>query len=136
MTIVIDSDGLIGISNKDDLHYQASVSLLQQLHQAKAEIIFPATVIAEATAVLQIRLNKFDGVNQILKWVKSGQLRIESVDQAVLADAASFIKESTSKHVTLFDGIVAAIARKYNAAGIFSFDKFYKSKGFKLASEL
>ena len=41
-----------------------------------------------------------------------------------------------SKHHTLFDAIVAAVAKKYYADAIFSFDKFYKSKGFKLVSEL
>lgn len=45
-------------------------------------------------------------------------------------------KEERSKHATLFDGIVAAVAEKYQADAIFSFDKFYKRKGFKLASEL
>jgi len=40
------------------------------------------------------------------------------------------------KHHTLFDAVVAAVADKYQADAIFSFDKFYKSKGFKLASDL
>ncbi len=41
-----------------------------------------------------------------------------------------------SKHNTLFDAVVAATAKKYQADAIFSFDKFYKKQGFKLASEL
>jgi predicted nucleic acid-binding protein len=136
MIIIVDSDGLIGISNPEDVHYLSCIKLLQNLKKLNAILIYPATTIAESTAVLQIRLNKSETADQIIELTKSGVLLIEPVDQAILAKAASFLGKDRSKHATIFDGIVAAIARKHQADGIFSFDKFYKKKGFKLASEL
>lgn len=136
MIIVVDSDGLIGISNMEDVHYAQSIKLLQKLKQENAQLIYPATTIAETTAMLQIRLNKQDTANQIIEFVRSGAFWVESVDQTILVMAASFLNQDRSKHATLFDGVVAAIAQRYRADAIFSFDKFYKSKGFKLASEL
>lgn len=136
MTIIVDSDGLIGISHEEDVHYLNSIKLLQKLNQKKAKFIYPATTITEATTILQIRLNKLDTANNIMDAVKSSLLNIEPVDQSVLIEAISFLDPDRSKHATLFDGIVATVAKKYQADAIFSFDKFYKSKGFKLAIEL
>lgn len=136
MTIIVDSDGLIGVSNKEDAHYAKANILLDHLQKNNAEFIYPSTTIVETTAILQIRLNKQDTVNQILAFVKSGVFIIEPVDQAILTAAIAFLKKDRSKHVTLFDGIVAAVAKKYNANAIFSFDRFYKAQGFTLASEL
>lgn len=136
MIIVVDSDGLIGISNKDDTHHIEATHILQRLIKYQPDFIYPATTIAESTAILQIRLNRMDIANQILEVVKSGHLHISPVNDTILIRAASLIKRSNQKHATLFDGIVAAVAEKENADAIFSFDHFYKKKGFKLASEL
>ena len=136
MIIIVDSDGLIATSNKEDTHYSKSSILLKKLIREKIEFIYPVTVLAEATAILQIRLNKPNIANQILQLIKSGVLIIETVDQTILVMAAALLEEYRSKHITLFDAIVAIIALKYKADAIFSFDNFYKKKGFRLASEL
>jgi len=47
-----------------------------------------------------------------------------------------YFSSTTSKKNTLFDCIVAVTAEENKADAIFSFDKFYKRKGFKLASEI
>ena len=136
MIIVVDSDGLIGISHEDDTHYHRCRELINWLSQRNAELIYPATTIAESISILQIRLNSPKTADKILEFVTSGVFDIEPVDRTTLITASSFLEASRSKHATLFDAIVAAIAQKYQADAIFSFDKFYKSKGFKLAPEL
>lgn len=136
MIIIVDSDGLIGISHEEDVHYLNSIKLLQKLNQKKAKFIYPATTIAEATTLLQIRLNKLDTANKIISAVKSNLFDIEPVDQIILTNAISFLSSHRNKHATLFDGIVATVAKRYHADAIFSFDKFYKNCGFRLASEL
>lgn len=136
MKIIVDSDGLIGVSHVGDKHFVLANKILHKLNEAGAELVYPATIIAEATAVLQIRLNSQESADQIIENTKSGLFNIEPVNVALLISAISFLDKGRSKHATLFDAIVAAVAKKYNADAIFSFDKFYKSKGFKLASEL
>ncbi|TSC88731.1 MAG: Uncharacterized protein G01um10145_757 [Microgenomates group bacterium Gr01-1014_5] len=136
MIIIVDSDGLIGTSQEDDAHYSNSILLLQKLTRAKARLIYPATVIAEATAILQIRLNRQETANKIFELVKTGAFTIEPINQEILTTAIRLLKTNRNKHATLFDAIVATVAQKYNADAIFSFDNFYKKKGFKLASEL
>lgn len=136
MIIIVDSDGLIGIFNKEDQHHKKSEEVLKKMMLQKALLIYPATTIAETTAILQIRLNNFPAANKVLEFVKSNECTIEPVNQEVLINAISYLKPERNKHITLFDAIVASIAKRYNADAIFSFDSFYKKKGFKLASDL
>lgn len=136
MKIIVDSDGLIGVSHVEDKHFVLANKLLQKLSREGAEFIYPATTIAETTAVLQIRLDSPETAEKIEEFTKSGLFNIEQVDKDLLVEAISLLGKNRSKHATLFDGIVAAVAKKHQADAIFSFDKFYKNKGFKLASEL
>lgn len=136
MIVIVDSDGLIGLSHKDDVHFDRCHKLLKTLERKHAHLIYPATVIAETISVLQLRLNNQKTADQILEFVKSGAFDIEDVNLDTLVTAASFLGKDRNKHATLFDAIVAAVAQKYKADAIFSFDHFYKNKGFKLASEI
>ena len=136
MTIVVDSDGLIGLINKDDSHNSISVSILEKLIQKEAMLIYPATVIAEATAILQIRLERPELAAQILKLLLDGKLIIEAVDDMLLKEASLLLKLGMRKHNTLFDAIVASVAKKHKADAIFSFDKWYTKLGFKLAVDI
>lgn len=135
MHVIVDSDGLIGISHTEDIHYPRLQNILHKL-RGHAEFIYPATTIAEATAILQIRLNKPKTAKQIIELVKSGILHIESVDENILIMATLYLDKEKNKHVTLFDGVVAAVAEKYQTKVILSFDSFYKKQGFTLATEL
>lgn len=136
MTIIVDSDGFIGSLNPDDLHYPAAQKILSELIKQKAILIYPVTTLVEAITFLQGRLNNSELASQVLQSINDNQLIVESVDQQTLLVASLLMDFKKSKHNTLFDAIVAAIAQRYKADAIFSFDKFYKSRGFKLASEL
>jgi predicted nucleic acid-binding protein len=48
----------------------------------------------------------------------------------MLTQASTLVQPFGSKQNTLFDAIVATIARKYSATGIFSFDAWYTKQGF------
>jgi predicted nucleic acid-binding protein len=134
--IIVDSDALIGSLYPQDQHYKNSLHTRLKLAKNNARLIYPATVIVETTTFLQGRLNKPDLAKQVIQFIRDINLVIEPVDKDLLQLASTFMDFKKSKHNTLFDAIVAAIAQKYKADAIFSFDKFYKSRGFKLASEL
>lgn len=136
MIIIVDSDGLIGSLHQEDAHHHSSHQILGKLVQIGAKLIFPATVIVESVTFLQGRLNKPELAGEIIDLVNKSQFEIEPVDSKLLQQACLLMNLNKGKHHTLFDAVVAAVAEKYQADAIFSFDKFYKSKGFKLASEL
>lgn len=136
MIVIVDSDGLLGSLNSEDVHYRVANEVLQLLQAAGAKLVYPATVIAEATALLQIRLNKPMLAKHIFELLLEEKLEVEPVDDMVLKQATTLLGSGQKKHNTLFDAIVAVVAKKHRADGIFSFDKFYKQKGFKLAVDL
>lgn len=136
MIIIVDTDGLVGSLITQDQLYEASQRILQKLSKKDAQLIYPATTIAEAVTLLQGRLNQPKLAAQIIDLVNNNQLQIVSIDKEIIQKASLSMDFKRTKHNTLFDAIVAVVAQKHNADAIFSFDKFYKSKGFKLASEL
>lgn len=136
MIIVVDSDALIGSLYPQDQHFKTSQQIRVKLAKINAKLIYPATVIVETVTFLQGRLNKPGLADEVIQLVTSQELAIEAVDGKILQEASSFMDFSGSKHNTFFDAVVVAIAQRYKADAIFSFDKFYKKKGFKLASEL
>lgn len=136
MIVVVDSDGLIASLDLDDKHYPTALLIHSQLSQNKARLIYPATVIVETVTFLQGRLNRPDLAAKLMNQVLENQILVEDVDKEILDQAVKLMNLRLSKHHTLFDCIVAAIAQKHQADAIFSFDHFYKSKKFKLASEL
>ncbi len=54
----------------------------------------------------------------------------------ILTQASNLFQPFGSKQNTLFDAIVATIARKYAAPDIFSFDEWYAKQGFTLIPQL
>ena len=136
MIVVVDSDGIIGNLIPQDQHHKISQQILSKLIKKQAKLIYPATVIVETVTFLQGRLNQPKLAAQLLQQVIDNQITIESVDGEIIQKASSFMDFEGSKHNTLFDAIVATVAEENKADAIFSFDKFYKGKGFKLASEL
>lgn len=136
MIVVIDSDGLIGSIDLNDAHHLLASQIVHELTSKGAKILYPVTVVTETVTFLQGRLNNPELAAKIIDLIQKGELDIEPVNSRDLQEACSLMDLNRSKRNTLFDCIVATVARKYSADAIFSFDKFYKSKGFKLASEL
>ncbi|SRR5258708_25106953 len=136
MTIVADSDSLIGMLYPNDAHHHRALTALNWLIRNEAKIVHPATVIPEATTTLAGRLAQPEIARQITQLLVSDKLFIEPVDDGVLKEAATLLKSGSSKHHTLFDAIVAAIARRLNADAVFSFDGWYPELGLKLVSDL
>ena|SRR3989344_4880759 len=137
MVVIADSDSLIGLLNSEDAHYQTAASIMQELIKQEARIIYPVTVIAESATILQARLKRKNLAKLIINLVLEDKFIIEPVDEKMLQQATSLLDPvKDSSHNTLFDAIVATVAKKHKTKLIFSFDKWYEKLGFKLASSL
>lgn len=136
MITVVDSDGLIGSISSADIHHQRALVTLEALANRESLLIYPVTTLAESITLLQGRLKSPELAAEIIDLINTSAIYIEPVDAHIVRQAAILIDLKRTKHNTLFDAIVAAIALKYKADAIFSFDGFYKKQGFKLASEL
>ncbi|MBL7150843.1 type II toxin-antitoxin system VapC family toxin [Candidatus Microgenomates bacterium] len=133
--VIVDSDALIAQVNPKDIHHQKATQISKKLVDIKARVIYPATTIAEATVHMQRVLNSTAAAYGTVKLMTDPAVQVAEVNQQTLVKALEYFSPKTSKKNTLFDCIVASVAEENEADAIFSFDKFYKKNGFKLASE-
>ena len=136
LIVVGDADAIIAQTDPDDVHHQTATVISDSLKNKDAQVIYPVTAILEAATHMQRVLNSTSGAYGTAVVFSDPNIQVIEVNQNTLRRAVTYFNPGTSKKNTLFDCTVAAVAEEYKADAIFSFDKFYKSKGFKLASEL
>ena len=95
---------------------------MQQLVTSDVYLLFPTTAICEAITVLRGRLNRPEDAKRILNKFQSGDFPMQALDHAILTQAGDLFNPSGSKKNTIFDAVVAAIAKRFNVAAIFSLD--------------
>ena len=134
--IVGDADGLIALLHSDDINHAIAVQAAQKLVAQNAEVLFLLTAIVEAATTLQRRLANPPLADAVRQQVIAGELLIEEVEKDVLTQASNLFNPFGSKKNTLFDAIVATVARKYSASTIFSFDDWYAKQGFTLIPQI
>lgn len=136
LQIIGDADVLVALVHQEDSHNAKAKKISQVLIERNAVIIFPATAVAEAAAAIQRKFGRPDEVEKLLEGVLNELLLIRYVDDIILRKAIQTFQPRGSKKHTLFDAIVAAVAKEENADAIFSFDDWYRKQGFTLAEDL
>ena len=134
--VVVDADAIIARTDPDDFHHKKAVQISENLIDMNAQVLYPVTAVAEANAYVQRVLNSTASAYGTAELMTSPSVQVVEVNKQTLVDALKYFSPITSKKNTLFDCLVAAVAEEYKADAIFSFDKFYQRKGFKLASDL
>jgi predicted nucleic acid-binding protein len=134
--VIVDADAIIALSNKEDANHQKAKQILEKLTTVHAQALFPTTAICESVTVLRGRLNKPDEAGSIIERLHHGDFPMQAVDPQAIFDAAAIYNPLASKKNTLFDAIVAALAKRLNADVIFSFDEWYRKIGMPLTDNL
>lgn len=135
-TVVVDTDALIALVNKDDVLALDAVKTLENLYASEVKLVYPATTIVEVITTFQRKLSNSGLAGDMVQMLRDGQFNIVPVDQNLLEQAETLFKPKGSKQNTMFDAVVAAVAKTTNADAIFSFDKWYEKVGLRLATSL
>ena len=137
LIIVVDADAIVAQAHLHDSHHEKANSIAQNLKNANAQMIYPATAICEAVTVLQHKLSSTATAYGTAVIFTDLNLQVEEVNQQTITRSVNhYFQQDTGKKNTIFDCIVLDTANKFKADAIFSFDHFYKAKGFKLAEDL
>ena len=136
LILVADADIIVAQAYINDALHKKTVQIGAKLAKDGAHIIFPSTTIAEAITTIQRKLSNPQLAATTLDLLTQKDMTIEAVDQEIIRQAKKLFNPSTSKHNTIFDCIVAVLAKKNRADAIFSFDDWYRKLGFTLVSEL
>ena len=134
--VIVDADAIVAQAYPNDSNHQKAVAISNKLNDLGAQVIYPASAVLEATTVLQGRLNSGTTAYGTAVVFSDPSVQVAEIGQKTLAKAMNYFSPITSKKNTLFDCVVMAVADENKANAIFSFDRFYEKKGYKLASEL
>lgn len=136
MIVIADADCIVAQSFADDVHHKVTLALVKKLDKIGAHLLFPSTAIAEAVTTLQRKFSNPELAASTLELFTDPSIDIEDVNQKTIREARKLFNPKSSKHNTVFDCIVATIAKNTNADAIFSFDDWYTKLGFKLVPDL
>lgn len=136
MIVIADADCIVAQAYADDVHHKMTLELVKKMDRIGAHLLFPSTAIAEAVTTLQRKFSNPELAASTLELFTDPSIDIEEINQEIVREAGKLFDPKSSKHNTIFDCIVAAVAKNTNADAIFSFDEWYTKLGFKLASEL
>ncbi len=134
--VIIDSDALIAILNKEDALFDRATETIEYLAARNAQIIYPVTTLTETITTLIRKLNQPSIAAKLVRQTSNGNLLVAPADDTLLIEALSIFNPTASKQRTIFDAMVAVTAKKLNTAYIFSFDSWYTQLGYTLASSL
>ncbi len=134
--VVGDADAIVAQANPEDSNHNKAVKIAQELVDSQVRVIYPFTAVMEAITHMQRALNSGATAYGTAQLMIDPAVEVVEVNKQTLTSAVDYFSSKTSKKNTLFDCVVAAIAEEYDADAIFSFDHFYKTKGFTLAEEL
>ena len=134
--IVVDADAIVAQASPTDSLHNKTVQLVHKLAQLDARILYPATAIVEAITHIQRVLSSGATAYGAAVNFTDSDINVVEINQETIKNALHYFGPTTSKKNTLFDCVVAAVAKEHHADAIFSFDKFYQKNGFKLASDL
>lgn len=135
--ILVDSDGLIGLSNKTDPNHEKCLDISKYLLKNSFVTVTPYPIVLEAATALSrdSKINRPDLANKILEnYIQYGEKA--EIDEDVAAQVRDTFSKNTSRKNTPFDHYLCALAKKNNIKYVFSFDAFYKKQGLTLAEEL
>ncbi len=134
--VVGDADAIVAQANPEDSNHGKAVKIAQELVDSQARVIYPVTAVMEAITHMQRALNSGATAYGTAQLMIDPAVEVVEVNKQTLTSAVNYFSSKTSKKNTLFDCVVAAVAKEYKADAIFSFDHFYKTKGFTLVEEL
>jgi predicted nucleic acid-binding protein len=136
LLIINDADAIIALVNEDDASHMYAVAISQKLTELNAKVLTPVTAVIEAITALKRVIDRPDLAKVIVDASTSGNIPTIDVPADILPEAITFFNPDGSKKDTMFDAVVATMAKRYKADAIFSFHQGYKKTGIPLILEL
>jgi predicted nucleic acid-binding protein len=132
MTIIVDTDTLIGLTIATDVHHVRVVELYNSLPPDTTFYVLSDTLCEFAT-LSTIKVGREKTQRAVTDIVNSHVLI--TLEPNIAFDAVQLYQKQTSKGNSLFDCAVMSAATSHKTDCIFSFDKGYKQNGFVLLED-
>lgn len=133
--VLLDSDALIGLINKEDELHKRALRIQEKLTKAGAIFAISRYIIAETATFLTLRVSK-KTADRFLKDLTSQEILVINPTDELEKLTREFFFRQKSRNVTYFDCANMAILTYYHWKTIFSFDRHYCQNNFLLVEEM
>ncbi len=129
--VLLDADALVAAANVEDSNHHTATIFLSYIETHRYKKYMSNLVIYEIANVLSIRASQKLAV-QFLDSIFTSDIEIIYIDEAHTHAAVQKFKTYAKKNVSFVDCCNLTLIEEYQIEKIFSFDKFYKDKLFKI----
>jgi predicted nucleic acid-binding protein len=130
--VIVDADAIVATALRADVNHTKAMKVVETIDRRGVELLYPVTAVVEAVTVIQ-RVYGDGSLAKEIARVFRGDNRVVNVGEDIYEMAVNeYFEYVKSKKKTLFDCLVAAVAKKYGVKTIFSFDRFYQKVGYEL----
>jgi predicted nucleic acid-binding protein len=131
MEILIDTDALFAIVDKNDVLHMRALKIVHHLVQQNATIYILPTTLAEFATLTNIRIG-FEQSKRSVDFILRQGYQLIDTTSAMVLDANALYQQQTSKENSLADCFNMIAARRQSVDCLFSFDGGYTQNGFVL----
>ena len=146
MLVIGDADVLVAISDPLDEHHIRAKKIIQSLIDQRVKALFPITAVCEAITVLQSKrvqrgakwVVRPEEAKFLVEKVQRGAVPLLPLNKEMITQALEIYEQENmayTKGNTLFDALVATIAKNHKADAVFSFDHWYSEMRLEMAFE-
>lgn len=126
MNILVDTDALIALTNKDDSLHLQTKALLIELHKSGAKLFLLPTTLSEFALISTNKIGLMQTKAMVEVWTKGSSHKILNINNELTLNSLKIYHAQTSKEESLFDCYIMAASKLQKMDAIFSFDKGYK----------
>ena len=134
--LIGDSDALIALLNSSDPKNQEANDCLDELVKEHIKVYFPTTTVVEVLNSLMKQPTDFELIKNLFVQINNANIFLLPVDIQIVTLSEKYVKDIILEGKTFSHAIICTLIEDYNIQGIFSFDEWYQSKGFRLVGDL
>lgn len=126
MKVLVDTDALVALTNRNDSLHSQTKALLIELHTQGAKLFLLPTTLSEFALISTSRIGLKQTKAIVDVWTTGSSHKILTINNELTTAALKIYEKQTSKEESLFDCYVMAAAKLQIMDAIFSFDKGYQ----------
>jgi len=116
---LLDSGFLYAVFNRSEQQHETALKIIRGIHES---VLLPVPAITE-TAYLLARDIGPEAVATFLEYLTTGELILESPEQADYSRAAEIIRQYADAEIDFVDALIVAIAERLSITRILTLDQ-------------
>lgn len=133
--VFVDTNVYVATADLADSLHQKALALSRELAFPRFKTVTSSNIVSESLTVISQKVNKAAAV-KFLEDLEGSTTEIIFVDEEIYSQALELFPKIKSKNVSFVDATSFAVMKNRGIKAAFTFDRHFKTQGFKLLSEV